>query len=125
MTDPITCGLIVDTAVGLPEPDLFSQYLAPLDDNSDNTTSISLLPDHNSVHTNPGWSTNVLSGIALEENVDFWTTDCKAIPLEQHPQADDDLSERYEALLVDFCESSRSPDNEYHPCPHVEPGNLV
>lgn len=110
MTDPIMCGSIVDTAVGLPEPDLFSQYLAPLDDNSDNTTSISLLPDHNSVTTNPGWSTNVLSGIALEENVDVWTMGSKAIPLQQHAQAEDDLSERYEALLVEFCESSKCLD---------------
>jgi hypothetical protein len=119
------CGSVVDTAVGLPEPDLFSQYLAPLDDNSDDTTSISLLPDHNSTLPNPGWSTNVLSGIALEQNVDVWTTDSLAIPLEQHDQADGDLSERYEALLVEFCESSRCLDNRCHPCLHVEPGNHV
>jgi hypothetical protein len=112
------CGSIVDTAAGLPEPDLFSQYLAPLDDV---TTSISVQPDHNLIHQDPGWSTNVPSGIALEENLDIWTTDCKAIPLQPRAQADDDLSERYEALLVEFCESSRSPDKRYHPCPHVEP----
>jgi hypothetical protein len=111
MTDPIMCGLIIDTAVGLPEPDFFSQYLAPLDDNSDNTTSISVQPDHNSISTNSGWSTNVLSGISLEENLDIWTTDSKAIPLQRHAQADDDLSESYEALLVEFCESSECIDN--------------
>lgn len=105
-TDPIMCGSIVDTAAGLPEPDLFSQYLAPLDDNSDNTTSISLLPDHNLILPNPGWSTNALPGVSLEENLDIWTTDSKAIPFQQHAQANDDLSERYEALLVEFCESS-------------------
>jgi hypothetical protein len=110
------CGSVVDTAVGLPEPDFFSQYLAPLDDNSDNTISISLLPDHNSILPNPGWSANVLPGIALGENVDVWTTDSKAIPFQQHVQADGDLSERYEALLVEFCESSRRLDNRYQPC---------
>lgn len=115
MTDPIMCGSVVDTAVGLPEPDLFSQYLAPLDDNSDNTTSISLLPDHNSVHTNPGWSANVLPGISLEENLDAWKMDSKAIPLEQHAQAGGHLSERYDALLVKFCESSECLDNKTTP----------
>jgi hypothetical protein len=125
MTDPIMCDSVVDTAVGLPEPDLFSQYLAPLDDNSDNTTSISLLLDHSLIIPNSGWSTNVLSGIALEENVDIWTTDSKAIPLQQHAQEDGDLSERYEALLVEFCKSSKCRDNRCHPCPRVEPGNLV
>jgi hypothetical protein len=114
MMDLITSGsTAVDTLVGLPEPDFFSQYMAPLDDNSDNTTSISLLPDHNSIHQNPGWSTNVLSGIALEENVNVWTMGSKTIPFQQHAQAEDDLSERYEALLVEFCESSECLDNRY------------